>query len=30
MSVEAAFTAKEVAAHSERSDCWMTIHGEGK
>lgn len=24
------FTNKEVAAHNQRSDCWMTIRGEGK
>ncbi|PSR85579.1 hypothetical protein BD289DRAFT_482687 [Coniella lustricola] len=28
MAVEAEFTTKEVAAHNQRQDCWMTIRGE--
>lgn len=24
------FTAKEVAAHKAKDDCWMTIHGQGE
>lgn len=24
------YTAKEVAAHNTRDDCWMTIQGQGK
>lgn len=24
------FSAKEVAAHKTREDCWMTIHDHGK
>lgn len=24
------FTAKEVAAHKSKEDCWMTIHGQGE
>lgn len=27
---EVEFTAKEVAAHKTREDCWMTIHDHGK
>lgn len=30
MGAEIEFTNKEVAAHRERNDCWMTIRGEGK
>lgn len=27
---EVEFTAKEVAAHKTREECWMTIHGQGE
>lgn len=27
---EVEFTTKEVALHNQRSDCWMTIRGEGE
>lgn len=30
MGAEVEFTPKQVATHTERNDCWMTIRGEGK